>query len=152
MAAAIIDIPGIGPVTAASLAEHGYRTPRKLAGASIEKLASVPGFSTARDSKVIAADRELLSADTHTKAAGARRPHKDKKAKGKDKRKGKGKDKRGKKDKKDKRKGKRGKKDKKDKRKGKRGKQDKKDKRKGKRGKQDKKKDKKGKKGKKGRK
>ena len=136
MAAATTDIPGIGPVAAASLAEHGYRTLKKLASASVEKLASVPGFSTARAGKVIAAARELLPANNDTKGAGAQRPDK-------------GKDKRGKKDKKDKKKGKgkgKGKgKDKKNKKKDKKDKRGKKDK-KGKKGKKDKKKGKKNKK------
>jgi len=111
----IIDIQGIGPAAEESLAEHGYRTLRKLAGTTVEKLATVPGFSEARAGKVIAAAAELLQADNGEKDA------KDKKAKhaGKEK-KGK-KDKRGKKNKKDK-KGKKGKKGKKDK-KGKKGKQ-----------------------------
>jgi len=112
MAAAITDIPGIGPVTAASLAEHGYRKLRKLANTTIEKLASVPGFSQARATRVIAAARELLPAETGDKdrKAGKGKP-KDKEKKGK----------RGKKDKKDK-KGKKAKKDKKGKKDRKRGK------------------------------
>ena len=44
MPAAITDIPGIGPVAAASLAEHGYRTLRKLASTSVEKLARAEHF------------------------------------------------------------------------------------------------------------
>ena len=120
MAAAITDIPGIGPVAAASLAEHGYRTLRKLASTSVEKLASVPGFSPARADKVIAAANALLPVKSKQKAASDQRKGKKSKGKGK-------KDKRGKKDKKDKKKGKgKGKrKDKKDKR-GKKGKKDKK--------------------------
>ena len=112
MKPAITDIMGIGPAAEASLAEYGFSTLRKLASTSVEKLATVPGFSEARAEKVIAAASELLPAASGNKA----KPGKDAK-KDKTKRSGK----KGKKDKK----GKRGKKDKKDK-KGKKGKKDKK--------------------------
>ena len=108
MKAAITDIPGIGPVAAASLAEHGYQSLRKLAGTTIEKLTSVPGFSTARAGKVIAHAAELLPSESGKKGKQASKDkhgRKDKKGKGK-------KDKRGKKGKKNKggKKGKKGKK------------------------------------------
>ncbi len=107
----IIDIQGIGPAAEESLAEHGYRTLRKLAGTTVEKLATVPGFSEARAGKVIAAAAELLRSESGEKGAKGKQAGKEKKGK---------KDKRGKKDKKGK-KGKKGKKDKKGK-KGKKGK------------------------------
>ena len=57
----IIDIPGIGPAAQGTLAEHGIRTLRKLAGTSVTKLATVPGFSEARAGKVIDAASDLLA-------------------------------------------------------------------------------------------
>ena len=62
MKPAIIDIVGIGPAAASTLAEYGYRTLASLARTSIDKLAEVPGFSEARAAKVIAAAGELLPA------------------------------------------------------------------------------------------
>lgn len=62
MKTAIIDIPGIGPATEATLAEHGFRTVKKLAKTSREQLAGVPGFSAARADRAISAARELLAA------------------------------------------------------------------------------------------
>ena len=106
MKATIIDIQGIGPAAEESLAEHGYRTLRKLAGTTVEKLATVPGFSEARAGKVIAAAAELLHSDSGEKdVKGKQAKQAGKKKKGK-------KDKRGKKDKKGKKnkKGKKGKK------------------------------------------
>jgi len=110
MKPAITDIAGIGPAAATALAEHGFSSIKSLATSSVEALAAVPGFSTARAAKVIAAATELLPAQPDTGS---------KPGKGKDKKKDK-KDKKGKKGKKDK-KGKKGKKDKKGK-KGKKGK------------------------------
>lgn len=109
MKPAIIDIPGIGPAAEESLYEHGFKTLRKLAGASVEKVAGVPGFSEARAGKTIAAAAALLSSGTGDKDSKAKHGGKKKKHK-KDKKDKKGKKgKRGKKDKKDK-KGKKGKK------------------------------------------
>jgi len=109
----IIDIPGIGPAAQDTLAEHGIRTLRKLAGTSVTKLATVPGFSEARATKVIDAAADLLSStvpavagtapdDTGKKDKRGGKGKKDKKKKGKkDKKGGKGKkDKKNKKDKK----------------------------------------------------
>jgi hypothetical protein len=89
---AIIDIVGIGPAAASTLAEYGYRTLASLARTSIDKLTEVPGFSEARATKVIAAASELLPAKA---APVGKKGDKDKKGK-KDKKKGK----KGKKDKK----------------------------------------------------
>ena len=112
MATAITDIPGIGPVAAAALAEHGYPNLRKLAASTAEKLAGVPGFSLVRATKVIAAARALLSGktgDTQAERDAKKKAdktkggkHKRDKKKKKDKRAKKGKDKKRKKDKKDK--------------------------------------------------
>jgi len=108
----IIDIPGIGPAAQGTLAEHGIRTLRKLAGTSVTKLATVPGFSEARAGKVIDAASDLLASTVSGIASTA--PDDTGK---KDKQGGKGKkDKKGKKGKKG-GKGKKGKKNKKNKKK-----------------------------------
>jgi hypothetical protein len=105
MKPAIIDIVGIGPAAADTLAENGFRTLRSLARTTVEKLSAVPGFSEARAERVIAAAAELLPAPAAPAPTGdTEKPAKEAK---KDK-----KDKKGKKDKKDKKK-KKGKKDKK---------------------------------------
>jgi len=114
MKPAITDIAGIGPAAAMALDEHGFSTIESLATASIETLAAVPGFSTTRAAKVIAAAGALLPAQANT----GDKPEKKAKGRKKDKKEKKGK--KGKKDKKDK-KGKKGKKGQKGK-KGKKGK------------------------------
>jgi NAD-dependent DNA ligase len=99
MKPAIIDIPGIGPAAAKALAEHGIRTLANLSRASVKKIASVPGFSEARATQVIADAAELLTASGITPSAKEKesgkkdKGKKDKKKKGKDKKdkKGKGK-------------------------------------------------------------
>jgi NAD-dependent DNA ligase len=97
MKPAIIDITGIGPAAAAALGEHGFSSLKALARASAEQVSAVPGFSTARAEKVIAAAAEL-QATPDTKAAASDTPQKDRKdKKKKDKKK---KDKKRKKDKK----------------------------------------------------
>jgi len=67
MKQAITDISGIGPAAAAALGEQGLGSLKALARASVEQVSAVPGFSTARAQKVIAAAAELLA----TPAAGA---------------------------------------------------------------------------------
>lgn len=95
MKPAIIDIAGIGPAAVKALAEHGIRTVANLSRASVTKIASVPGFSEARATQVIADAAELLA------AAGLTQPAKEKESGKKDKAGGKGKRKdKGKKDKK----------------------------------------------------
>jgi len=122
MKPAIIDIPGIGPATADALAEHRIRGVASLARASVEKIATIPGFSEARAAKVIAAAAELLAESGVTRSATGKagKPGKQAKAGGKGKK--------DKKDKKDKNKKGKGKKDKKDKKKKDKGKGKKKDK------------------------
>ncbi len=94
MKPAIIDIAGIGAAAVNALTEHGIQTLASLSKASVEKITSIPGFSEARATKVIADATELLG------AAGTTQPAKEKKSGKKDK-KGKGKNKgKGKKDKK----------------------------------------------------
>jgi len=121
MKPAIIDIPGIGPAAAETLAEHRIRTLAALARASVEKISAIPGFSEARAASVIAAAAELTAATGATPTAtdeGASeksdKGKKDKKKDKKEKKKGKGKDKKkDKKKSKGKKKGKKGKKGKK---------------------------------------
>lgn len=105
MKPAIIDITGVGPAAVDALSEHGINKLGKLAGASIEQVAAVPGFSEARAARVIAAAADLLAEHGLAKPGG---DEKDKTAKPDRK------DRKGKKNKK----GKKGKKDKKRKRKG----------------------------------
>jgi len=100
MKASIIDIAGIGPAAANTLGEHGFNSVKALARASVEQVSAVPGFSTARAQKVIAAATELLATSGAGAAAAAdpEKAGKDKKGKKKDKKgkkgkKGKGKDK-----------------------------------------------------------
>jgi len=105
MKPAIIDIPGIGPAAAETLAEHYIRGLGDLAGASVEKIASIPGFSETRATNVIVAAAELLAASGITQPAKDKekksgkknkaggKSKKDKKNKGKGKGKGKGKNK-----------------------------------------------------------
>lgn len=107
----IIDIPGIGPAAVETLAEHRIRTVRALARASVQKIASIPGFSEARAAKVKEAAAALL-ADQGT-AAGSENILEEPREKDKEKR-----GKKGKKDKK-KDKGKKQKKHKKDRKKNK---------------------------------
>jgi hypothetical protein len=103
MKPAITDITGIGPAAAAALGEQGFSSLRALARASVEQVSAVPGFSTARAQKVIAAAAELLGAATAGTAAAGNPETGGKDKKKKDKKKGgKGKDKK----KKDKKKGK----------------------------------------------
>ena len=96
MKPAIIDITGIGPAAAAALGEHGFSSLKALARASVEQVSDVPGFSTARAEKVIAAAAEL-QATPDAEAAASDKPQKDRKDK---KKKDKKKDKKGKKGKK----------------------------------------------------
>ena len=101
MKPAIIDIQGIGPAAARALAENNINSLKELAGASVDQIAAVPGFSAARAANVIAAATDLLAAtgtsipaDNEPKKGGKKggKGKKDKK-KNKKKKKGKGKDK-----------------------------------------------------------
>ena len=103
MKPAIIDIKGIGPAAVATLAEYRINSVNALAGASVEKIAAIPGFSETRAAMVIAEAADLLAASGITQSAddsGKQHGKKDKKkdkekkgkgAKGKGKNKGKGK-------------------------------------------------------------
>lgn len=57
------DLRGIGPVTAAVLAEHGLGSVSKLARAGIDALTAVPGFGAARARAVLDAAREAVGAE-----------------------------------------------------------------------------------------
>ncbi|MCG6899118.1 MAG: helix-hairpin-helix domain-containing protein [Gammaproteobacteria bacterium] len=106
MKPAITDIPGIGPAAAAALGEHKITSVARLAGASVETISAVPGFSEARATRVISAAAELLAASGTPQSAKVKpeqsgevekpenkgkKEKKDKKKKDKGKRKGKGK-------------------------------------------------------------
>ena len=104
MKLAIIDIKGIGPAAVATLAEYRINSVNALAGASVEKIAAIPGFSETRAAMVIAEAADLLAASGITKSVddsdkqhGKKDKKKkkdkktDKKKKGKGKNKGKGK-------------------------------------------------------------
>lgn len=64
------DIPGIGPQTAKVLAEHGFADAAGIAGATVDALAAVPGFSEVRAKRTIDAARGLAPS---AKKAPARR-------------------------------------------------------------------------------
>ena len=106
-------IPGIGPRTAEILAEHGFDTLQKIANASVDALAQLPGFSSARaekcnsEAKIIVAGKVSEKEPQISEKIPRQSKEKDKKSKG-----SKGKEKKEKKEKKDK-KDKEGKKDKK---------------------------------------
>ena len=104
MKLAIIDIKGIGPAAVATLAEYRINSVNALAGASVEKIAAIPGFSETRAAMVIAEAADLLAASGITKSVDdsdkqhgkkdkkkKKDKQKDKKKKGKGKNKGKGK-------------------------------------------------------------
>lgn len=97
MKLAIVDITGIGPAAATTLAEYGFSSLKSVAKSTVEKLAEVPGFSEARAEKVIAAAAELLPSEIESSGKKDKKGKKGKK--NKDKKKGK-KDKKGKKGKK----------------------------------------------------
>ena len=62
MKPAIIDIKGIGPAAAETLAEYGINSVDALAEASIETIVAIRGFSETRAAMVIAEAAEQLSA------------------------------------------------------------------------------------------
>lgn len=66
------EIPGIGPQTAGSLAEHGFPDVDAVAGAKVADLSAVPGFSAARAEKTIKAAKALTG--TTKKAATKKKP------------------------------------------------------------------------------
>lgn len=60
MAKPIEDVKGIGPATAALLADSGIRSADDLAARQVEEIAAVRGFSQIRAERVLAAARELF--------------------------------------------------------------------------------------------
>jgi len=68
MKTTIIDVPGIGPDSEKILIENGFKTLKGLAGTTVEKLTSVPGFGIARAGKVIKAANELLLSSVSSSA------------------------------------------------------------------------------------
>ncbi|HMQ26620.1 MAG TPA: helix-hairpin-helix domain-containing protein, partial [Acidimicrobiales bacterium] len=61
--AELSDLRGIGPASAAVLAEHGLGTVSKLARAGVDALTAVPGFGATRARAVLDAARDALGAD-----------------------------------------------------------------------------------------
>ena len=60
MSKSILDVSGVGPSTAALLAEKGIRTAADLAALNVEQLAEVRGFSEIRAGLVIADAKKLV--------------------------------------------------------------------------------------------
>ncbi len=99
----VTDIAGIGPSTAKVLEDRGFSDIQKIASASIEDLAQVPGFGPVRAANVsTAAQALLLAAKTSPQATKPGKKKKDKKKGDKKKDKGKKKKKDGKKKRKNK--------------------------------------------------
>ena len=61
MTVTITKIPGIAAKTAEILTKHGFKTVNAIAGSSVEKLSSVPGFGAARSHAIINAANALLN-------------------------------------------------------------------------------------------
>ena len=78
------EIKGVGPATAARLAEHGLTSTKKLAKADLDAIVAVPGFGPVRAAAVRSAARAALPAPAEAPVvadATAKQP----KAKGRDK-------------------------------------------------------------------
>ena len=60
MATTLIEVNGIGPATAKTLAEHGIESAEDLAGAKLGTIMSVPGFSEIRATRTIAAAKASI--------------------------------------------------------------------------------------------
>ena len=60
---AITDVKGIGPALAAACAKKRITTVQKIAGATPQALAEVPGISEAQATNIIQAAKALLAAD-----------------------------------------------------------------------------------------
>jgi hypothetical protein len=72
MSKTLTQISGVGPDTAKLLVEQGLTSPSEIAGASIERLCAVPGFSMARAGRVIKAANELLTAPAENTATASK--------------------------------------------------------------------------------
>lgn len=66
----ITDVKGIGPATAGILAQHGIKTVRALATASLSKLMTIPGFNEFRAGQVNFNARSLLKKLEASKGTG----------------------------------------------------------------------------------
>jgi len=91
---ALTKIKGIGPALAAACAAKGFKTVAKIASASPEEFAAVPGVSVARAEVFIATAKSLLpekaaAADRSKPSASSEDAGKKKKKKDKKKKKGK---------------------------------------------------------------
>jgi len=64
----IVDIKGIGPASARSIAESGFDTVEKIAAATPAELATAPGIGEARAAKLIAAAQALLEGSSEPAA------------------------------------------------------------------------------------
>ena len=60
MATTLIEVNGIGPATAKTLAEHGIESAEDLAGAKLGTIMAVPGFSEIRATRTIAAAKASI--------------------------------------------------------------------------------------------
>jgi|GEM_PF-4664844 len=72
MTTPILNVRGIGPATAALLAENGITSAEQLAAQKVGSLAAVKGFSEARSRRVIADAQALFAAvstETETKTS-----------------------------------------------------------------------------------
>lgn len=82
----IVDIKGIGPASAKSIAESGFDTVEKIAAATPAELATAPGIGEARAARLIAAAQALLGdasepavdAQATSEAGGEGKPAKEK--------------------------------------------------------------------------
>ena len=61
MAVTVTKISGIGPKTAAILANHGFKTVEAIAKSTVEKLSGVPGFGPSRSRTIISAASALVA-------------------------------------------------------------------------------------------
>ena len=60
MTIAILEVKGIGPATAETLAGHGFKTARELARAKVDQLTALSGFSETRAAQVILEAQKLI--------------------------------------------------------------------------------------------
>ena len=68
------EIKGVGPATAARLAEHGLTSTKKLAKADLDAIVAVPGFGPVRAALVRDAARAALPAPAPAAAPSADAP------------------------------------------------------------------------------
>ena len=94
MATQLTEIAGIGSTTAHILKNHGFKTVKSIADATIGKLSAVPGFSAARAQKTIDAAKKSPGSTaskpntvTTVKESSRKKVSKDKKSKNKKNRK-----------------------------------------------------------------